>query len=127
MKRRYAWFNLYFVLALAAWSPACQTGSNQKEASTLRFHRVVAANSGGRIARVTVFRETPFEVHVQEDPFLSERDIEEAAVVDDLESFFIKIKFNRHGTRVLDTVTTEGKDRRIAIFSQFGPGRWLGA
>jgi len=119
-------FSLALGLLLLS-SPGCQTMGNKKESSTLRFHRAVQQNSGGQIITATVFRETPFEIHVESAPFLSERDIRAASVVDDLESFAIKIEFNRHGTLVLDTVTTEGKDRRIAIYSQFGEARWLGA
>lgn len=131
MKRAQPAFNLYlslFALSLLLDS-GCQTlgGNPRKEITALRLHRVVDPNAGIPSIKTRVYRETPFEINVESNPFLSERDILNAAVVNDLESFFIKLTFNRHGTIVLDTVTTEGKDRRIAIFAQFPESRWLAA
>ena len=46
--------------------------------------------------------------------------------------FAMQAQYDRHGTLVLDSVTTEYRGRHIAIFTQFGSGklaqkRWLGA
>jgi preprotein translocase subunit SecD len=56
-----------------------------------------------------------------------------ATVVDTRDGgFAIKVQYDRHGSLVLDAVTTENRGRHFAIFTQFGPGksaqqRWLGA
>ena len=57
----------------------------------------------------------------------------EPAVVDTRDGgFAIRVQYDRHGTLVLDSVTTQYRGRRIAIFSQYGSGklersRWLAA
>jgi preprotein translocase subunit SecD len=80
-------------------------------------------HSGG----VAVYRERPTMVNVNKEPFLTEGDVQEAAVVDALGGFVIKIQFNRHGSLVLENTTTAYRGRRIAIQSQFGESRWLAA
>ena len=37
------------------------------------------------------------------------------------------IQFDKHGTLVLDNVTSSYKGSRIVVFSQFGSARWLAA
>jgi len=37
------------------------------------------------------------------------------------------IQFNKHGTLVLDMVTTGNRGSRVAVHSQFGDSRWLAA
>ena len=66
-------------------------------------------------------------------PFLDERSVTNAAVVETSDGgFAIRVKYDRHGTLVLKRVSTENRGRRIAIFTQYGPGklqhsRWLAA
>ncbi|MCI0536938.1 MAG: hypothetical protein L0Z50_17120, partial [Verrucomicrobiales bacterium] len=86
-------------------------------------------NSDGtdRSGPVPVFREQPVFVNVHKQFFLNEGDVQEAAVVETLGGYALMIQFDRHGTLVLDTVTSSSKGSRIAIFSQFGSARWLAA
>jgi len=54
--------------------------------------------------------------------------VQQAVLVDWQGTFDIQVKFDWHGTLVLDNVTTSNPGRRIAVFSQFGKeGRWLAA
>ena len=73
------------------------------------------------------------ELCVNDRAFLDERSIANAAVVETRDGgFAIRIEYDRHGSLILDTVTTENRGRKIAIFTQYGTGkpdhsRWLAA
>ena len=130
MKIPIARFNIYLLVVVAALFCGCKTTEEKersKEASTLRFHLEVNADGTARNSGVPVYRRKPMLVNVNRDAFLNEGDIEEASVVDVLGGFSIQIRFNRHGTLVLDSTTIANKGRRIGIHSQFSESRWLAA
>lgn len=128
MKRRFVSFNTYFFSALFfALLCACETTRSGKDASTLRLHLEMNPDGTDRNSGVPIYREKPVLVNVNREPFLTEADIEVAAVVNVPGGFAIHIQFNRHGTLLLENVTTAYKGRRVAILSQFGESRWLAA
>ncbi len=129
MTIRFNSFNIHLLL-LAVWvglAAGCKTTEERKqgkEASTLRFHLEVNPDGTHHNATVTVYG---IPVNAQREPFLDEGSILEASVVDTLGGFALKVQLDRHGTFVLDNMTTSSKGQRIAVFSQFGQARWLAA
>ncbi len=125
MKTRFPRFNTYLlVLALGV---GCHSLA-RKQASTLRLHLEVNADGTDRNAPVTVGRnEMAFQVNVENEPFLKERNIKQASVVDAMGSFAIMVQYDRRGTWLLEQYSAANKGKRIAIMSQFGQVRWLAA
>jgi preprotein translocase subunit SecD len=123
-------FNLYLWLLLLLTLPACKSTEERKkskEATTLRLHLETNADGSDRNSGVPIFRANPVMVNVDRAAFLQEGDIQIAEVVDVTGGFAIRIQFNRHGSLVLENVTTSFKGRRYAIQAQFGDSRWLAA
>ena len=120
-------FNSYLVLgAVFLCCFGCKS-LKKKEATTLRLHQEVVADTSGRSSPVPVYRQNPIFVNVEKEPFLNEGFVAKASVIDALGSFQIMIQFDRRGTWLLEQYTTAHRGRRIAIFSHFGVERWLGA
>src|SRR5438067_10555388 len=133
MKIRLARFNCYLLLPFLALIAGCKSAverTSSQAVSTFRLH--LEGNPGGA-GSVAVIQIAGVELYVNDTPFLDERSITNAAVVDTRDGgFAIRVQCDRHGTLVLDSVTTENRGRRIAIFTQYGVGRpehsrWLAA
>src|SRR5437762_3183390 len=92
----------------------------KKEWATIRFHLETNLDGTEKTRIVPVHRASPIYVTVEEMVFLSEADVERAAVTDWAGTYAIQVQFNHHGAFVLDTMTTSNKRRRLAIFSEFG-------
>src|SRR5438874_7327454 len=133
MKIRLVRFNPYFLLLAVALVAGCKTTGERnrdKAISTFRLH--LEGNPGGTES-TAVIQIAGVELYVNNLPFLDETSVTNAAVVDTRDGgFAIQVQYDRHGTLVLDSVTTENRGRRIAIFTQYGAGklehsRWLAA
>lgn len=72
-------------------------------------------------------RTSPILLHVLSEPFLDERDVQGAIIIENAGGFVVKIQFDDHGVFALDNISTSNKGRRIAIMSDFGEARWLAA
>jgi preprotein translocase subunit SecD len=123
-------FNIYFLSILMLLCFGCKTSEEKKrnkEATTLRLHIETNQDGSNRNSGISVFRDVPTLVNIELDPFLNEGDVEMAAVVPAMGGYAIRIQFNKRGAWILENTTTSYKGRRIAIFSQFGDARWLGA
>ncbi|MBI4660458.1 MAG: hypothetical protein HY735_16600 [Verrucomicrobia bacterium] len=123
-------FNIYLLIIASSLLTGCETTQSNKrgkEASTLRLH--LQANSDGtpHTTTASVYREKPIQVPISSNPFLTEIDLESAAVVEVQGGFAIQVQFNRHGALLLENVTTVSRGRHIAILSQFTETRWLAA
>lgn len=130
MKIWIARFNIYLLIVVAGLQTGCKTTEEKqrnKEAATLRFHLEINADGTERNRGVPIYRDRPVLVNVVRDPFLTEGDILTASVVDVLGGFSIQIKFDQHGTLVLDMVSAANKGKRIGIQSLFVESRWLAA
>ena len=126
-------FNTYLFLLAVALSVGCKTTEERrrdKAIATFRLH--LETNQGGRDS-TAVIEIAGAQLSVNNSPFLDETSVTNAAVVDTRDGgFAIQVRYDRHGTLVLDAMTTENRGRHLAIFTQFGPGkleqkRWLGA
>jgi preprotein translocase subunit SecD len=130
-------FNTYLSALLVLVAAGCRTEGDAnkgldtkkkgKELSTLRFHLETFPDQPERTETIKVHRETPVEVTVERRSCLDEREIEEASVVDWMDTFVLRIRFTRRGGWLLENLTASNIGKRLAISSQFGQTRWLAA
>src|SRR5438552_3815487 len=116
-------FNLYLLLAGAlAVCCGCHSseGGGKSQLSTLRLHLEGGRDPAVRNEVVAVCREHPVSVSVQAAPVLTEGNVQEAKVVDELGGFAMSIQFDHQGTLLLEQYTTLNRGRKLAIFTQFG-------
>ena len=127
---RLNFYLLWLALALAAGCKTAGQRDQDKIASTLRLH--LEGNPDGTDS-TAVIQIAGVELYVNNKPFLDERSVTNAAVVDTRDGgFAMRVQFDRHGTLVLDSVTASNRGRRIGIFTQYGiakleHSRWLAA
>jgi preprotein translocase subunit SecD len=135
MIRRHG-FNLFFFVTLAVLC-GCQSPEEKKkkEFSTLRVHIETLADAADRSIKVPVFRAQPVTITIDKNPFLTEGDVSEATVIDDMGGFALRIKFGQQGTWLLEQFTAANRGKHLAVFSQFQAdlapkppsSRWLAA
>jgi hypothetical protein len=111
----------------------CRTHKNDKarQLATLRVHLEGGAGSLSRESTVPIYRASPVDIRVEEEPFLTEAHVAGARVVDVLGGFDLQIQLNRQGTWLLQEYSASNSGKHYAIFSQFGEkgkeSRWLAA
>lgn len=134
MRSRLGSFNCILVaaLGLAGLAVGCRSPQDRNKAaaelSTLRlFLETEFDTTGDKTAVVPVYRASPVLVRIAREPFLDEGAITDAQVVDVVGGFAIALRFNLHGTWVLDNITTSYRGQRMVIHSHFTEGRWLAA
>ncbi len=131
-------FNIYLVLALiAGLLCGCNSAESKrkKRVSTLRIHAEMNPDAMGRTEKVQVYRAQPFWMTVEKQPFLTEKYVKSAQVVDVLGGYALQIQFDRQGAWLLEQYTAGLRGKHLGIFSQWcGPpdeklnqGRWLSA
>lgn len=122
---------IFCAAAVLAFCGGCKTTEERKkdkEASMLRFHLETNPDGSARSAPIAIFRKNPMPVNLMAGPFLTERDLTAAEVVEVGEDgFAIKVQFNAHGTLVLESYTGSYKGQRIGIFASWTEARWLAA
>jgi hypothetical protein len=119
-------FNTYLLL-LAALMSGCQTNKKDKELSTFRIHVETNPDGSAQNGPVTIGRSDPFVVNVENAPFITEAHVESGSVIDGLGGFQIMVQLNRQGTWLLEQYSLASREKRAAIFSNFGQARWLAA
>ncbi len=131
-------FNIYLfaavVLALVCGCSS-EASKRKKRVSTLRIHAEMNADAAGRTEKVKIYRAQPFWMTIEKQPFLEEKFVKEAKVIDVLGGFSLQVQFDRQGTWLLENYTSALRGKHIGIFSQFcGPpdeklnqGRWVAA
>jgi preprotein translocase subunit SecD len=130
MKIRLLRFNAFLAaVALAvALGAGCKSPNKREDLSSLQLHIEVNADGTDRNGPVTIGRSVPFQVNVDKYPFVSERHLKEASVVEVNGGFAIRLQFGQQGTRLLEQFSSAQQGRRVAILAQWeGQGRWLGA
>ena len=111
----------------------CQSPSGKPKGllATLRLHLEVNPDGTDRSTPVPIHRANPFPVNVERAPFLDERSVTNAAVVEAMGGFAIQVQFDTTGARLLEQYSTANRGRRCALFTQFGDKtpqpRWLAA
>lgn len=129
MKINFARFNTVLLLLAVVIVAGCATGKKKgKEATTFRVHLETSAKApNDRSVSVEIGREGMFNILVDSQPFLDEGQVAKATVVKAMGGFQLMIEFNRQGSWILEQYTTAARGQRMAIYSQFGQARWLGA
>lgn len=129
MKIRWIGFNIYLCLALVAPLLAgCRTSkSEKKQEASLRFHLETNLDGTDRSQTVAVGRSSPFALAIETRSFLTEFNIEHAAVVIAPGGFALSIQFDREGAWILEQYSTAHKGKRTAIVAEFGELRWIAA
>ena len=135
MKIRWNRFKTYLLVTLATVAVCgCQTVGRTKESkllSTLRLHLETGRNGPKPNQAVPIYRQKAIMVNVEQIPFLSEEQVSDAKVIDEVGGFALRIQFDHHGAVLLEQATTGNRGAKVAIFSQFGEKmkdyRWLAA
>ena len=126
-------FNTYLFLLAVALSVGCKTAEERRRDKAITTFRLHLETNRGETGSDAIIEIAGAQLYVNNSPFLDESSVTNAAVVDTRDGgFAIQVQYDRHGTLVLDVVSTENRGRHLAIFTQFGPGkleqkRWLGA
>ena len=129
---RHPAFNLFLSAALLAATAGCESLSPTKR-ELANFSVFAQANDGDLNSDVIeVFRANPFKVRIEKEPFVDERNLTEANLVENLGSYSIEVQFDLMGTSLLEQYTGLGSGRRLAIYCEFQGGevkqkRWLAA
>ena len=114
-------------MVMAGLLTACFLAPKKKEATEMRLFIEATPDNTGRNAPITVGRQDPFVINVENQSFLDEASIKQAWVVDSMGGFQIMLQFDRRGTWLLEQYSVANRGRRIAIVANFGQRRWLGA
>lgn len=111
--------------------PATTTQTKKKTSrrifSTFLIHVEATDDGTHRYIQVPIDRKSPLKLTIDRNPVLLEEHLKDAAVVDDMGGFVIRIRCNERGTMVLDAMTNDNRGRRLVLFSNFGQDRWLAA
>ncbi|MFM2293657.1 MAG: hypothetical protein RLZZ350_70 [Verrucomicrobiota bacterium] len=127
MKIRAIHFNIILFL-LAAVLAGCETlGNNSKEISAIELYLESNADGTPFNKEVPIYRAQPVMVNVNSSPFVDDRDLENATVVEDAGGFSILLSLNQHGSMMLENATRSNPGKRIVVFASFGESRWLAA
>jgi hypothetical protein len=138
MRVRPGTFNLF--LGLMVWvglAAGCASGSKEKapegdqkadkQASTLRLH-METESSGMDTGKIKIKRTPPsVTLNVEKNAFADEGYLEEARVLDGMAGPILYLKFNTQGALRLQMWTVARPGRRVAVWSKWTEGRWLGA
>ena len=122
-------FNGFLLFAALAFIAGCGTPEERqrkKELSNIRIH--LQSDQGDRSSAVSIFRDSPILVNIEREPILDEHQVVAAMVVDQPGgTFAVEVQFDRQGSWILERTTVMNKGRHLAIFSYFGPSRWIAA
>jgi hypothetical protein len=139
MMIRLTGFNLYLLAALmlaAVWGCSTPESQRKKQVATLRLYEEVARTPMSQTQEVLVFTNPPIKMTISPQPFVSEKNVAEAKVIDVVGGYAISIQFDHEGTLLLEQFTSTLHGHHIAVFSQFNhppedkklnQGRWLAA
>jgi hypothetical protein len=133
-------FNGYLLAALTlalALGCGCRTEEGKREKALSTLHVFLEANQDAakRSRSVPIYRDNPFTVNIESEPFLTEANVSEARVVEAVGGFAILIRLDRRGSWLLEQYSIANKGKHIAIQTQFATpeapelhqNRWLAA
>jgi preprotein translocase subunit SecD len=142
MKSSDARFNIIFdrlllLLMATALASGCKSTSQNRhhQISTLELHLEVAKEPSDLVEQVGIFRSNPVHINVERHPFLFEKNIKDAKLIENEGGFSIKIQFDRQGTWLLEQYSGSNRGRRFAVFCEWvmppevkkNDGRWVAA
>ena len=129
---------LFLGIGLLAGCETTKIGKKKEkeEYTTFRMHLEVVKNESNWVLPIDVYPDNPQRLYIHSVPFIDERNVTEAKVIDDIREIdgeqisagkAIGVKFDRTGKWLLESTTTSNRGRRIAIHSFFPEGRWITA
>lgn len=135
MKVRGKRFNLYLAALLAGTMLLGCKSPEKKVLSVVGLHLEVNRDTTRRSTGIPIYRENPVLVNLEGSAFVTEGNIKEAQVVDDMGGFSVRLEFERRGAWLLEQYTTANIGKRIGVYAEFfhPPGvktntvRWLAA
>jgi preprotein translocase subunit SecD len=114
----------YFALA-AACLVGCATFGKRPEEVTLRIHEESSSSLPAETFQTVEIPHTDVKLSVSPFPVLTERDVQAAELYDTAGGKAIFLRFDPHGTIVLDEVTTRDRGQYLVIFLNKRPvGSW---
>jgi preprotein translocase subunit SecD len=115
----------------------CRTeeGKHEGALGTLQVFLEVNEDAAKRSRPVPIYRDNPFTVNVESQPFLTEANVSEARVIEAVGGFAMSIRLDRQGTWLLEQYTIANRGKHLAILTQFPnpqdpkthQNRWLAA
>ncbi len=133
-------FNGYLLPALTlalALVCGCRTAEGKRETAlgTLQVFLEVNQDASNRSKPVPIYRDNPFMVNVESQPFLTEANVSEARVIEAVGGFAIRVLLDRRGAWLLEQYTVANHGKHLAILTQFPSlldpkihqNRWLAA
>ena len=137
MKICWSAFNIILMAACALLLfCGCSTPeSKQKKKiySTIRVFLETRSGPMGKADEVTIGRANPVKLSIEKAPFIDERFVKEALVVDVVGGFSLRLQLEQEGKMLLEQYTSANPGKHMAIFSQFhkagtedqNESRWL--
>ncbi len=130
-------FNTYLLILISVTlTSGCQSPERKarKRLSVLNVH-LESRDLPDREQRVTISREGSFTLSIQKSPILTQNDIQQANIVEDMGGFALRLEFDHHASWMLEQYTSGNPGKHLAIFTQFvtppdeklNKGRWLAA
>ncbi len=135
MSSRWRCFNTYLAFGALLCGFGCKSPEQRKldKLSTAFWLHLEAPASQRDTNRVHAVSIAGADLWVDKTPFLTENDVDSAAVVDTTDGgFAMRVVYNDHGKLVLDTVTSANRGRHILIYANYGVKKetktvWLAA
>jgi len=128
-------FNIFLLLITALLAlTGCQSPETKraKQIAILRVHLEANFGPPGRDRQVSVLRTAPIKLTIERDPFLNERHVESAKLVEGPGALTLVVQLNKKGTWLLEQYVAANPQKRLVVYSQFGvepdvKERWLAA
>jgi hypothetical protein len=98
-----------------------------KEATEVRIYLESPTVEPGRTTSVSVYRDSPITVNLDQSPVFTPAHIAGAEVLATTEGPALKIQLNQQGAILLDTMSVANRGSRIIIGAKWTEGRILGA
>ena len=92
----------------------------QNQLATVRVYLEVTRGHPGQNLPITVLRSAPIQLQVERGPFLNEKHVASAEVVETPGGFRLVVHWNRQGQWLLEQDTAANPNRRRAIRCQWG-------
>jgi hypothetical protein len=117
-------------------SSSSSSSKKKKEEKAAAMVRVfMETTDDGTAPKVDVIRSRPISVAITKQPFIDERDIVRAILLETPDGgFMIKLEMTSHGKQALEMATVSSNGRRMVVFSQWTMDgvekpeeRWLAA
>ena len=116
----------YFTLAAVCFVGCASSGAKKTEEVSLGIHEESSSSLPAETFRSVEIPHTNVKLTVSFFPALTERDVQSAELYDTAGGKAIFLRFDPHGTIVLDEMTTRDRGQYLVIFLNKRPiGSWF--